>query len=149
MSIMKKTVSISRELQAIIPKFQLKAIMKSVEEHKKAINRLEKRLKKIPYYDETREFDVLAPVIFHYFDCTSDYYICEYDPEDGIMFGFILDNDDLDSSDWAVIYVPYLLEPICMNIDFYFKEQDVIAAVNKKYPDFNFPALSNLSPIRR
>ena len=133
---MKKPVCISRELQAIIPKRQLTAITESVEEHKKIINRLEKRLKKIPRYDETREFNLPAQAIFHYSDCTSDYYICEYDPENEIMFGYILNNDDLDSSDWAAVYVPYLLEPVCMNIDFYFKEQGVIAAVNKKYPDY-------------
>jgi len=133
---MKKLIPVSKELQAIIPKCQLTAMMESIEEHKKVIRRLEKQLKKIPYYDETRELKILPPAIFHYSDCRSDYYICEYDPQDGTMFGYILNNDDLDSSDWADIYVPYLLEPVCMNIDFHFKEQDVITAVNKKYPGY-------------
>jgi hypothetical protein len=131
---MKKPICISKELQAIIPKCQLMTMMEFIEEHTKVIQRFEKKIKKIPYYDEKRDFNILSPAIFHYFDCRSDYYICEYDPEDGIMFGYILNNDDLDSSDWAVIYVPYLLEPVCMNIDFHFKEQDVITAVNKQYP---------------
>jgi hypothetical protein len=133
---MKKLKSISKELQAIIPKSQLMAMIESIEVHKKVIHRLEKQIKKIPYYDETQEFNIFSPAIFHYSDCTSDYYICEYDPNEGIMFGYILNNDDLDSSDWAVIYVPYLLEPVCMNIDFHFKEQDVMTAVNKKYPNY-------------
>jgi len=87
---MKKSITISNKLQAIIPKCQLMSMMESIEEHKKVIHRLEKQLKKIPYYNETKEFNALSPAIFHYFDCTSDYYICEYDPEDGIMFGYIL-----------------------------------------------------------
>jgi len=128
--------SISKELQVIIPKRQLMTMMKSVKVHKKVIHRLEKQLKKIPYYDETRDFDVLSPAIFHYSDCRSEYYICEYNPEAETMFGYIFNNDDLDSSDWAVIYVPYLMEPECMKIDFHFKEQDVITVVNKEYPGF-------------
>ena len=84
------------------------------------------------------------PAIFHYFYGGTDIYICEYD---GIneMFGFAILGGDLEMSEWGYFNLQELTNIAPLNIDYYFSEQSIEAALYTKYPDY-YKKPESLSP---
>ena len=132
---MKTNFSISAELKAIIPKFQLLVTMDAPKEHIEALERLESQLKKCPKIGETDSLDE-HPAIFHYFYGSSDIYICEYDPKDDQMFGYSILCGDLPNSEWGYFSAREFGQSRLINIDYHFEEQSIEAALYKSYPDY-------------
>jgi len=132
---MKKDYTIPAELKSIIPKFQLLTTMDSLEEHIEALKRLESQLKKCPKIGGTEKLDE-HPAIFHYFYGSSDIYICEYSPKDDKMFGYSILCGDLPNSEWGYFSGLEFGQSRLINIDYYFQEQSIEAALYKSYPDY-------------
>jgi len=144
---MKTNYSISAELKAIIPKFQLLIIMDVLEERIEALERLESQLKKCPKIGETDSL-VEHPAIFHYFHNFSDFYICEYDPKDGRMFGYSILCGDLPNSEWGYFSAREFGQSRLISIDYHLEEQSIEAALYKSYPDyFKRPLSLNETPV--
>jgi len=132
---MKAVFSISKELETIIPMFQFLATMEAPEEHVGALQRLQMQLEKCPKIGETEKLKE-HPAIFHYFHGGSDFYICEYDPEDGLMFGYGILGGDLPNSEWGYFSILEFGQSKCLNIDYHFQKQSIEAALHSAYPDF-------------
>jgi hypothetical protein len=132
---MQTAITIPPAVAALIPYSQLRFTRESTEDFTSEIKLLETQLDKCPKIGET---DGLKehPAIFHYFFGGTDMYICEYDPDDGLLFGYTILNADLDNSEWG--YTSLLdIRGICaLNIDYYFEEQSIEAACYKQYPRF-------------
>ena len=73
---------------------------------------------------------------FHYFFGGSDFYICEYDPKNGLMFGYGILNGDLQNSEWGYFDVLEFTQSKYMNIDYNFQEQTIEAALYTAYPNY-------------
>jgi hypothetical protein len=132
---MKTNFSISPELKAIIPLLQLMATMKAPKEHAEALGRLEIALKLCPAIGATSGAKE-HPAIFHYFYGGSDFYVCEYDPKDGLMFGYGILNGDLPNSEWGYFSVSEFEKSKYINIDYHFPVQTIEAALYTSYPDY-------------
>jgi hypothetical protein len=124
------------EVAAIIPYSQLQVTKENLDAFRKPIERLKEQLEKCPKIGSTENKDE-HPAMFHYF-CggATDIYICEYDPEDRLMFGYNILNGDLDNSEWGYTSLEEILPIAIMNIDYYFDEQSIEAALYKKYPTY-------------
>jgi hypothetical protein len=120
---------------AIIPKFQLIVTMENLEAYSEAIERLGTALKKCPKIGETDGM-VEHPAILHYFYGGNDHFICEYDPDKGLMFGYAILGGDLENSEWGYISVEELVNCKYTNIDYHFEEQSIEAALYKAYPKY-------------
>ena len=125
--------TISGAVTLIIPKYQLIATMEALEAHAPAIKRLEELLEKCPKIGQTDGMKE-HPAIFHYFFGGSDFYVCEYDPDDALMFGFGILNGDLQNSEWGYFSVSEFANSKYLNIDYHFEEQSIEAAIYKAYP---------------
>jgi hypothetical protein len=78
--------------------------------------------------------------MFHYFCGGTDIYVCEFDGED-TMFGFTILNGDVQNAEWGYASLSEIIGIPPMNIDYYFEEQSIEAALYRKYPDrFKKPA---------
>jgi len=132
---MKTAISISKELEAIIPMYQFLATMEAPEEHAEALQRLQMQLDKCPKIHETEKLKE-HPAIFHYFYGGSDFYICEYDPDDGLMFGYGILGGDLPNSEWGYFSTLEFSKSKYTNIDYHFEEQSIEAALYSAYPDY-------------
>ena len=132
---MKIKFSISPELQAIIPKFQLIATMEAPEEYAEALERLKIALKLCPAIGASKGSKE-HPAIFHYFFGGSDFYVCEYDPKDGLMFGYGILNRDLPNSEWGYFSVMEFTQSKYLNIDYNFPVQTIEAALFTAYPKY-------------
>jgi len=132
---MKTTKEIPYAVAAIIPKFQLIATKENLEAFNEAIERLYIALTKCPKIGETDGMKE-HPAILHYFYGGNDHYICEYDPERKLMFGYAILNGDLQNSEWGYISLEELTNCKYTNIDYHFAEQSIEAALYKKYPNY-------------
>ena len=131
---MKTNYTITSELQAIIPRFQLIATMEAQEEtYAEALERLKTALKLCPAIGATARSKE-HPAIFHYFFGGSDFYVCEYDPKDGLMFGYGILNGDLQNSEWGYFSVLEFAQSKYLNIDYHFPPQTIEAALYSAYP---------------
>ena len=132
---MKVMETIPREVAALIPCIQLLVTKKEYRVYQECIQRLEKALKhcpKIGTTDGAKEH----PALFHYFFGGTDYYVCEYNPENGLMFGYAILNNDLHNSEWGYFNVSELAQSKFLNIDYHFQEQTIEAALYKAYPKY-------------
>ena len=125
--------TITGALVSIIPKYQMEATMEALEAHTPALKHLETLLEKCPKIGETNGMKE-HPAIFHYFFGGSDFYVCEYDPDDGLMFGYGILNGDLQNSEWGYFSVFEFAASKYLNIDYHFEEQSIEAAIYKAYP---------------
>ena len=125
--------AIPAAVAAIIPAFQLIVTKKNLKEFADSIERLETALKKCPKIGETNGMEE-HPAIFHYFYGGSDFYICEYDPEEGLMFGYGILGGDLSNSEWGYFSVQEFAGSLDTNIDYHFEEQSIEAALYEQYP---------------
>ena len=137
---MKTLKTIPAAVAAIIPFAQLKITKRNLREFTGPIIHLEKLLEECPKIGKTDGMKE-HPAIFHYFFGGSDFYICEYDPADGQMFGYAILNGDLRNSEWGYFSVQQFTNSIYMNIDYHFEKQSIEAALYEAYPKhFKKPA---------
>ncbi|MDR2433514.1 MAG: hypothetical protein LBD47_02965 [Treponema sp.] len=132
--------AIPPEVAAIIPLGQYAVTEEHLDTFAEAVERLTAQVRKCPHIGGTDGMKE-HPATFHYFYSGTDMYICEYDREHGIMFGFFILNGDLHNAEWGYIDLAQILTIPVMNIDYHFEEQSVEAALYKKYPrHFSKPA---------
>jgi hypothetical protein len=131
---MKKTITIPPAVAALIPRGQLWVTKKTPQAFADALERLEQQLGKCPAIGATDGFNE-HPAIFHYFCDDTDIYICEYDGKDE-MFGFTILHGDLENAEWGYTYRAEITAISVLNIDYYFEEQSIEAALYKRYPSF-------------
>jgi hypothetical protein len=132
---MKTITTIPPGVAALIPCGQLQITKRNIIAFKEAIQRLEITLKLCPAIGGT-ESAKEHPAIFHYFFGGSDFYVCEYNPIDGLMFGYCILNGDLPNSEWGYFNISELSSSIYLNIDYHFKVQTIEAALYTKYPNY-------------
>jgi hypothetical protein len=130
---MKTIKTIPPEVAAIIPCGQLYVTKKNLLEFQEAIGRLEIAVKLCPPIGAS-EHAIEHPAIFHYFFGGSDFYVCEYDPKDGLMFGYGILNGDLPNSEWGYFSVSEFTSSKYLNIDYHFPVQTIEAALYTAYP---------------
>jgi hypothetical protein len=129
----------AHKVAGLIPNGQYAVTIEHIEAFEDALNRLEKQLEKCPKLGETDGMKE-HPAIFHFFCGGTDIYICEYDGDDD-MFGYTILNDDLDNSEWGYTSLSEIISIPPMNIDYYFDEQTIEAALYRRYPGhFKKPA---------
>lgn len=80
------------------------------------------RLAKIPGLYETEGICTMDKLIYlHFFIGDSDWYIAEYDGEDGLFWGFAILNGDYQMSEWGYVSFEELkqtrIEPFGLEID--------------------------------
>jgi hypothetical protein len=61
-------------------------------------------------------------------------YTCEYGRKNGVMFGFVILNDDPQNTECGYTGLAEIITIPVMNIDYHFEEQSIEAALYKKYP---------------
>ena len=130
---MKTLTTIPVAVAAIIPKYQLLVTKSNLKEFADGITRLETALKKCPKINGTVKMKE-HPAIFHYFYGGCDSYICEYNPEEGLMYGYGILNGDLQNSKWGYFSVEEFSNSKFLNIDYHFEEQSIEAALHNQYP---------------
>jgi hypothetical protein len=118
---------------AIIPYSQLRFTEESVEDFSDSIEQLETQLNKCPKIGATDGMKE-HPAIFHYFYGGTDMYICEYDPDDCLLFGFTILNADVDNAEWGYTSLEEIRGISVFNIDYHFEEQSIEAALYRQYP---------------
>jgi hypothetical protein len=131
---MKQAVTAAHKTADLIPHAQYAATVEHREAFEEALERLETQLGKCPGIGET---DGLKehPAVFHYFHGGTDIFICEYDGED-LLFGYTVLNGDLRNSEWGYTSLSEITSIPVMNIDYYFEEQSIEAALYRLYPDY-------------
>jgi hypothetical protein len=132
---MKQSIIIPPAVAALIPCGQLRVTKENPEAFADALERLEQQLEKCPKIGKTDGMKE-HPAIFHYFYGGTDMYICEYDPDDGLLFGYTILNADLDNSEWGYTSLLEIRGISRFNIDYHFEEQSIEAALYKQYPRF-------------
>jgi hypothetical protein len=125
--------SIPSEVAAIIPAAQLKITKRNLRDFSDVISRLHTTLEKCPNIGDTERMKE-HPAIFHYFFFRTDFYICEYNPKNGEMFGYAILNGDLQNSEWGYFTVLDFSKSNFLNIDYHFEEQSIEAALYHLYP---------------
>jgi hypothetical protein len=64
----------------------------------------EKELSSIPKLYETEKVSMKNKIIhLHFFLSGTDWYICEYDPEQKMFFGFVILDQDYFNAEWGYI----------------------------------------------
>jgi hypothetical protein len=142
---MEELKAIPPEVAVLIPKMQLEFTKENLREFSGAILRLQAQLKKCPNIKETNGMKE-HPAIFHYFYDSTDIYICEYDRKNE-MFGFAILGGDLEMSEWGYFSLGELTSIAPLNIDYYFAEQSIEAALYTAYPDY-YKRPKSLSSLR-
>jgi hypothetical protein len=130
---MKTTNIIPPAVAAILPYSQLRFTKESEEDFSGSIKLLEAQLHKCPKIGKTDGMKE-HPAIFHYFYGGTDMYICEYDPDDDLLFGYTILNADLDNSEWGYTSLAEIRGISVLNIDYHFEAQSIEAALYKQYP---------------
>jgi len=131
---METITTIPHAVAALIPVAQLLVTRSHLKEFASGIQRLETALYKCP---KIRETDGMKehPAIFHYFYGSTDIYICEFDKKD-YMFGYAILGGDLVNSEWGFFILEDLTSIPEYNIDYYFEEQSIEAALYNAYPNY-------------
>ena len=127
--------TIPAAVAALIPADQLKITKRNLREFAEAIKRLETALNKCPKLGETDGMKE-HPAIFHYFFSSCDTFVCEYEPKEGIMFGYSIIGGDLRNSEWGYFNVRDFTNSKYLNIDYHFEEQSIEAALHTAYPNY-------------
>jgi hypothetical protein len=131
---MQKTIATASKLAALIPSAQYAVTMAHKKAFEEPLNQLETQLTKCPKLGETERMKE-HPAIFHYFCGGTDIYVCEFDGED-LLFGYPILNGDLHNSEWGYASLSEITGISIMNIDYYFEEQSIEAALYRSYPDY-------------
>jgi hypothetical protein len=131
---MQQVITTAHKVAALIPHAQYAVTIEHREAFEETLERLETRLSKCPKLGETDGMKE-HPAVFHYFCGGTDIYICEFDGEDE-MFGYTILNGDLHNSEWGYTSLSELTSIPVMNIDYYFDEQSIEAALYRQHPDY-------------
>jgi hypothetical protein len=131
---MQQAITTAHKVADLIPNAQDAITIEHIEAFEDVLATLENQLAKCPKLGGT-EGKKEHPAIFHYFYGGTDIYICEFDGED-TMFGFTILNGDLGNSEWGYSSLEEITSIPQMNIDYYFEEQSIEAALYRKYPDY-------------
>jgi hypothetical protein len=131
---MQQKITTAHKVAALIPHAQYAVTIEQGETFQKVLERLETRLSTCPKIGETEGLQE-HPAVFHYFHGETDIYICEFDGEDE-MFGYTILNGDLENSEWGYTSLSDITGIPVMNLDYYFKEQSIEAALYRLYPDY-------------
>jgi hypothetical protein len=131
---MRQVITTAHKVAALIPHAQYAVTIEHGEAFEEALERLETQLSICPKIKETDGLQE-HPAVFHYFYGGTDIYVCEYDGEDK-MFGYTILNGDLYNSEWGYTSLSELTSIPFMNIDYYFEEQSIEAALYRQYPDY-------------
>jgi hypothetical protein len=135
---MQQIITTAHKVAALIPQAQYAVTIEHRETFEEALKRLEIQLEKCPKLGETDSMNRTLvrehPAIFHYFHGGTDIYICEFDGED-VMFGYTILNGDIPNSEWGYTSLSEITSIPVMNIDYYFEEQSIEAALYKQYPN--------------
>jgi hypothetical protein len=136
---MKKKITTAHKVSALIPHAQYVVTMEHKGAFEEALEYLEIQLEKCPKLKETDNMNRTLvrehPAMFHYFYGGTDIYICEFDGEDE-MFGYTVLNGDLYNSEWGYTSLTEITSIPIMNIDYYFEEQSIEAALYRRYPNY-------------
>jgi len=131
---MNELKSIPAEVIAIIPHKQLVSIQANISHFSAEIEFLKNQLSICPKLYETEKLKE-HPVIFHYGNYSSDFFISEYSPEKKLMFGYAVLNNDIDNAEWGYISLDEIL-PCPLFIDLKNKyTMSIEAILHKVYPD--------------
>ncbi|GHV12890.1 hypothetical protein FACS189491_06790 [Spirochaetia bacterium] len=130
---MQTILTTAHKVAGLIPHAQYAVTIECIKAFENPLNRLEKQLDKCPKLGETDNLEE-HPAIFHYFYGGTDIYICEYDGNDD-MFGYTILNNDLDNSEWGYTSLSEIICISPMNIDYFFEEQSIEAALYRKHPE--------------
>jgi hypothetical protein len=141
---MQQTTTTTRKVAALIPHAQYAVTVEHIDAFEEALKQLERQLEKCPKIGETDGMNRASarehPAMFHYFYGGTDIYVCEFDGEDE-MFGYTVLNGDLQNSEWGYTSLSEITAIEVMNIDYYFEEQSIEAALYRQYPGrFKKPA---------
>ena len=130
--------TITPEVAAIIPAHQLKIVKANLKELSEEITALKARLEKCPDIKQTDKMKE-HPAMFHYYFKETHIYICEYDRKD-LMFGYTVLNGDVECSEWGYSSLSEITSISVMQLDLYFDEQSIEAALFHAYPkNFKIP----------
>jgi hypothetical protein len=136
---MQQVITTAHKVADLIPHAQYSVTVEHREAFEEALKRLEIQLSKCPNIKDTDGMKE-HPAIFHYFYGGTDIYICEFDGEDE-MFGYTILNGDLHNSEWGYTSLSEITSIPVVNIDYYFEEQSIEAALYRLYPGhFKKPA---------
>ena len=113
---MKTGFIISKDVEIIIPKYQLLVTKKAIHDYIKELEHLELQLKKCPKIGETDGMEE-HPLIFHYFTGSTDFFICEYDRND-TMYGYAILGGDLQNAEWCYFSLSELTAIAPLNIEY-------------------------------
>jgi hypothetical protein len=136
--IMQQTLTAAHKAAGLIPNAQYAVTIEHFEEFEEVLETLEKQLEKCPALGETDGQRALGrehPAMFHYFCGSTDIYICEFDGID-TMFGYAILNGDVYNAEWGYSSLAEITSIPQMNIDYYFEEQSIEAALYRKYPRY-------------
>ena len=131
---MESIKTIPPAVAALIPAAQLQVTQKNLWQYTREIKRLEASLYKCPKIGETDGM-IEHPAIFHYFYGATDFYICEYDGND-LMYGFAILGGDLPNSEWGYFSLSELSGNASLNIDYYWLDKSIEAALYNSYPRY-------------
>jgi hypothetical protein len=126
--------TIPAAVSALIPKAQLKVTKENLKEYPEALLHLADLLEKCPNTSDTDGINE-HPAIFHYFYGGTDIFICEYDRKK-TMFGYGILGYDLENSEWGYFNLSDITSNPKLNIDYFFAEQSIEAALYKAYPNY-------------
>jgi hypothetical protein len=128
-------ISPTEEAARLIPCSQLLVTVANPETYSEPMERLNRIAGTIPAIGDTEGMKE-HPAILYYFYGGTDMYICEYNPEEGLMFGYTILNGDLDNSEWGYSSLAEIRSIPPINLDYHWEEQSIEAARYKKYPDY-------------
>jgi hypothetical protein len=131
---MKIDFEISDDVAIIIPHSQLLITAANPVTYGECVKRIAKQLEKCPKLYATDGNDE-HPAIFHYFYGGTDIYVCEYDRKD-TMFGYTILNNDIEMSEWGYSSISEICSIAPLNIDYWFQEQTIEAALYRRNPDY-------------
>jgi hypothetical protein len=131
---MQQTIATASKLAALVPSAQYAVTIRRKKAFQEPLKQLETQLAKCPKLGKTNRMKE-HPAIFHYFCGGTDIYICEFDGED-ILFGYTILNGDLHNSEWGYTSLSEIAAIPVMNIDYYFEEQSIEAALYRSYPNY-------------
>jgi hypothetical protein len=129
---MQSIIETAHKVAEIIPYTQYAVTIEHIEAFAEALERLLTQLENCPKLGDTDGMEEHSAV-FHYFYGRTDMYICEYDGEDE-MYGFSIISGDLYNAGWGYISRAEIISIEVLNIDYYFDEQSIEAALYKQYP---------------
>ena len=141
----------------MIPMFQQKAIVGS-EEHDNILKRLENTFRALPKNADALTHKMMSAlkikdyisdtglVFLHYFHGGSDWWIQDYDPQDGIYYGYACLNGDWQDAEYGSASKQEL-EENRVELDFYFAPRTMYEVLRDKNQQEKVSEIEGLLPL--